>query len=177
MASFDENGAEPIRTKDFPFYLRYVPVRTGNVPPVTDGDSPWFEQLRGSAIPAGTHLFDVYAMDHRPTCTGRRCVIPTPQEIPTSDLTLIGTINTETEFVQSLWADEHLFFNHGKFIDDTDADLGGDSDWRRQLLRFDEDFWGEFPIDEFAAPSVTDEGVLEGMVSTGCPFQWIIDAL
>lgn len=43
MASFNEDGDEPTRTKDFPFYLRYVPVRTGNVPPVTDGDSPWFE--------------------------------------------------------------------------------------------------------------------------------------
>lgn len=116
-------------------------------------------------------------MDSRPTCTGRGCVIPTPQSVPTSDLTLIGTINTETEFVQSLWADEHLHFAHGKFIDDGDADLGGDSDWRRQLLRFDEDFWGEFPIDDFSAPSVTDQGILEGMVSTGCPFQWIIDAL
>lgn len=78
LASFNEEGVAPDRTKNFPFYLRYVPVRTGNVPPVTNGDSPWFEQLKGSAIPAGTHLFDVYAMDSRPTCTGRRCVIPTP---------------------------------------------------------------------------------------------------
>ena len=116
-------------------------------------------------------------MDSRPTCTGRGCTIPTPQSIPTSDLTLIGTIDTETEFVQSLWADEHLYFAHGKFNDDTDADLGGDSGNRRQLLRFDEDFWGVYPAEDFSPPDVTDQGVLDGMTGTGCPFQWIIDAL
>lgn len=108
MAStYDEEGNEfGVDEKNFPFYLRYVPVNA----PVTDGDSPWFEQLQGSAIPAGTHLFDVYGMDTRPQCSGRRCVPPIPQDIPTSDLTLIGTITTETEFQQSLWGDEHLYF-------------------------------------------------------------------
>ena len=107
MSSWDEYGAAPAGDKNFPFYLRYVPVDV----PVTDGDSPWFEQLEGDAIPAGTHLFDVYGMDTRPSCTPRRtCTPPTPQEVPTSELDFIGTIDTETEFVRSLWADEHLFF-------------------------------------------------------------------
>ena len=177
MASFGQKGNGGNKALNYPFYIRYVPVRTGNVPPVTNGDSPWFEQLKDDAIPVGTHLFDVYAMDSRPTCTGRGCTIPTPQSVPTSDLTLIGTITTKTKFRTSLWADEHMHFAHGKFNDDTDADLGGESDWRRQLLRFDEGEWGEFPADSFSAPSVTNQGVLEGMVNTGCPFQWIIDAL
>ena len=152
MASFGQAGKGGNKALNYPFYIRYVPVRTGNVPPVTNGDSPWFEQLKDDAIPVGTHLFDVYAMDSRPTCTGRGCVIPTLQSVPTSDLTLIGTITTKTKFRTSLWADEHMHFAHGKFNDDTDPDLGGEEDWRRSLLRFDEGAWGEFPTDDFSAP-------------------------
>ena len=45
MASYDQDGRSVAREDiNFPFYMRYVPVRSRNVP-VTDGDSPWFEQL------------------------------------------------------------------------------------------------------------------------------------
>lgn len=55
--------------------------------------------------------------------------------------------------------------------------MGGDSDFRRKLLNFDEDTWGEYPRETFDPPSVDDEGVLDGMVFNGCPFQWIIDSI
>ena len=47
----------------------------------------------------------------------------------------------------------------------------------RDLLRFDEDTWGSYPVTTWQPPEVDDETVLAGMVNTGCPFQWIIDGL
>jgi hypothetical protein len=115
MAKYQEDGTEVDNDDvNFPFYLRFENVRTEtngvSVPPKTTEDTPWFEDLQGEGIPAGTRLFDVYAMDSRPTCDTRGCTPDIPQDIPTSELEFIGTIDTTTEFIQSLWADEHLYF-------------------------------------------------------------------
>lgn len=77
--------------------------------PVTDENSRWFTQLDGDAIPAGTILFDVMALDEASNT-------PTPWTSPS--LFKIGEIQTKTTFTQSLWGDERLFFSHGRFNDD-----------------------------------------------------------
>ena len=181
MAKYDESGEEvDLEDINFPFYLRFVPVgkSEGDIPTTEEGDETWFEQLEGDAIPAGTELFHVYAMDTSPACSGQDCVSPTPQSIDTTELDLIGTITTTTEFTQSLWGDEHLYFQHGHFIHDINPDIGGDEDFKyKDMLRYDTDTWGLYPIDDWAPPETTDEEVLAGIVSSGCPFQWIIDGL
>lgn len=91
MARWDEDGNEvALDDVNFPFYLRIKPVRKTrggkSVPPITNKDSTWFEQLEGSSIPEGTHLFDVYALDSPPTCEGKNCTPRTPQEVPDHEL-------------------------------------------------------------------------------------------
>jgi len=76
---------------------------------VTDDNSPWYEQLEGNAIPAGTTLFDVWALDEASNDE-------TPWESP--NLFKIGEIETKTTFTQSLWGDERLFFAHRDFRKD-----------------------------------------------------------
>ena len=104
MAKYKEDGTEvDIDDINFPFYIRFENVRTVtngvSVPPKTNSDNPWWEDLEGDAIPAGTKLFNVYAMDTRPTCSDRGCTPDIPQDIPTSKLDFIGTIDTTTEFI------------------------------------------------------------------------------
>jgi len=70
--------------------------------PVTDGESRFFEQLDEDAIPAGTDLFEVWALD-----------LPNGTSDPSStpeDERFIGVIRSKTPFTQSLWGDERLFF-------------------------------------------------------------------
>ena len=61
MAEIRENGRrERSNNIDLPYFMQFVP-REGL--PVTDRDSLWYQQLDGDAIPAGTILFDVMALD------------------------------------------------------------------------------------------------------------------
>ena len=115
-------------------------------------------------------------MDTRPSCSGRKCTPPTPQEVRTSELTLVGKITTETEFTQSLWGDEHLYFQHGEFEADGERQ-GGDMAFLKDILEFQDPF-GLYPREIYSPPSIDDEGVLDGLVNhNGCPFQWIIDSI
>lgn len=79
--------------------------------PVTDGTSRFFEQLNGNAIPAGTTLFDVMALDEPNNSA-------TPWLSP--NLFKIGELRSTTTFTQSLWGDERLFFSHARLDDDID---------------------------------------------------------
>ena len=90
---------------------------------------------------------------------------------------MIGEIKTTTEFTQSLWGDERLFFQHGKFLNDFDTSIGGNADFKSNtLVKFDEDKWGKYPLDDFNVPDTTDDEVVLGMME-GCPFKWAIEAL
>jgi hypothetical protein len=88
--------------------------------PVTDNGSRFFEQLGAGgdkAIAAGTYMFDVWALD-----------LPnnTPEPWSTEEREVwIGYIRTTSEFTQSLWGDERLFFEHSRLDDDFDEQRGG----------------------------------------------------
>ena len=77
--------------------------------PKTNEDSLWYEQLDGDAIPAGTTLFDVMALEEASRT-------PTPWTSP--NLFKVGEIQTKTTFTRSLWGDERLFFSHVAFNQD-----------------------------------------------------------
>jgi len=59
MAEITETGNQ-VNNHDLPYFMMFVP-REGL--PVTDENSRWYTQLDGDAIPAGTILFDVMALD------------------------------------------------------------------------------------------------------------------
>ena len=187
MAKWDQAGVEvPFEDVYFPYFIRFKPVRTtttddsGNtttVPPITNADSPFFQQLDGSAIPAETTLFEVWALESPPSCTPRRtCTAPLVDDTGLEEK--IGEIKTTTEFTQSLWGDERLFFQHGKFINDWDSEIGGSnaSFRNKALVKFNQDTWGGYPIDDFNVPDTSDDEVVQGMMD-GCPFKWAYEAL
>jgi len=104
LSEYNQDGSE-VAEPDLPFFLLFKPRSDL---PKTDGNSRHFEQLSGDAIPAGTTLFDVFALDEN---TGA-----SPEN--SDELFKIGEIRSKTNFVQSLWADEKLFFNHGNLLED-----------------------------------------------------------
>jgi len=89
-----------------------------NTTPLVKGDetSHWINQLTAKdadgndAIPAGTHLFDVYAMWGSPTDGKGRKHDRTPSDRDLEEFDLIGKIETTSPFTTSLWGDEKLFF-------------------------------------------------------------------
>jgi len=89
-----------------------------NTTPLVKGDesSHWINQLTAKdadgndAIPAGTHLFDVYAMWGSPTDGKGRKHDRTPSDRDLDEFDLIGKIETTSPFTTSLWGDEKLFF-------------------------------------------------------------------
>merc|ERR1711981_369697 len=106
MAVNEEDGTR-VKTADrkFPFFIRYEPIRANL--PATDDKSRWFQQLEGEeAIPTGTHIFDVYALENHNGTTD-------PNSTP-EDQVKIGEVWTTSAFTQSLWGDERLFFQHSK---------------------------------------------------------------
>jgi len=59
MAQFSEDGTQ-VDDPAFPYFMQFVP-RAGMA--TTDGSARFFETLDGNAIPAGTTMFDVMALD------------------------------------------------------------------------------------------------------------------
>ena len=59
MAKYSETGKE-IRDPNYPFMLRFEPNPDLHV---TNGDTPFFDQLSGDTIAPGTTLFKVFAVD------------------------------------------------------------------------------------------------------------------
>ena len=123
--------------------------------------------MSGSAIPIGTVLFDVYAID-----------VPADWGNPAVDIGVkIGEIVTTSLFQTSLWGDEKLFFQHGDFAIDVENRWENFPGARPAITRFDSDRWGSWPDpDDFNIDPVNDATTHAGWAN-GCPFQYIIDAL
>ena len=102
MASFDQEGnAEP--NPVFPFSLRLVPNHDLDQPAtVAEGYTDFREQLK--AIPQGSWLYDVYAMDQ-------------PVELGGTE-SYIARIWTKSELTTSYWGDDHMYFRHERMDDD-----------------------------------------------------------
>ena len=157
LAEVTEDGTE-VEDPDFPYFMMFAP--TENLP-VTDGNSRFFEQLDGNAIPAGTTLFDVYAVDENDN----------PRPWTSNSLTKIGEVRTTSNFRQSLWGDEKLFFNHGNLS----LDIAARPEFNDEpVLTFDSRTFGNWPEDAEEVEDVTRSEVVAGMRG-GCPFQWVID--
>lgn len=99
MASADQTGAVET-TPNFPFRLRFQP--TGEFETSSDTYERFEEYL--PTIPAGSVLFDIYALDQ-------------PTELGGTE-TKIGQLKTESTMVTSFWGDEHMFFRHQRMEDD-----------------------------------------------------------
>ena len=135
-------------------------------------------------MPAGTQLFDVYAMWGSP-CDGKGCKHDkTPGDRNIDEFDLIGKIYTTDHFRTSLWGDEKLYFRHNDAKKDTKSSEGGDGtlNFGTQYLRYNFNKFGYWPdpADEagpFTPPAATEQDVVEGIVKNDCPFQWMIDAL
>lgn len=102
MASADQSGnteALPV----FPWSLRFAPNPTFNFPSTAaDGYTDYMSDL--ATIPAGTKLYDVYAMDQ-------------PAELGGTEMK-IASIQTASPLTTSNWGDEHLYFRHQRMDDD-----------------------------------------------------------
>lgn len=106
MASWNEKGEDRSGEMSFPFKLIFRPTdKVKNLFP-DDFVAPYTDQLK--TIPAGTVLYDVYALD-----------------TPDSQEKKIGSLRTNSAFVTSVWGDESYFIQHG-FMDD---DLGVHPEW------------------------------------------------
>jgi hypothetical protein len=84
LAEYTQDGTE-VAEPDLPYFLSFKPRSDL---PRTNGNSRHFEQLDGDAIPAGTILFDVFALDEN---TG-----PRPED--SDELFKIGEIRSKTNF-------------------------------------------------------------------------------
>ena len=98
-AAFDQAGVavDPV----FPFNLRFEPTGEFSFPSDTY-DVPFEEYL--TTIPAGSVLFNIYAMDK-------------PVELGGQE-TKIAQLKTNSKMVTSYWGDEHMFFRHQLMDDD-----------------------------------------------------------
>ena len=126
MGLYDQDGNQEA-VPNFPYYMEFVP--TAGVPE-TDGNSRFFEQLNGDAIPANTTLFEVWGLDEPSTSGG---------SWRAASMFKIGEIVTTTAFTQSLWGDERLFFKHSRLSDD----IAVRDSFRNQMTpRFNTATWG-----------------------------------
>ena len=97
FAKFEQDGTE-VDEPQFPFQLRYEPTGDINFPADTY-DITLFEQF--SKIEAESVLYKVFAMD-KPNGTEKH----------------IANVVLEGQLVTSKWADEKMFFRHGRMDDD-----------------------------------------------------------
>ena len=87
----------------FPFKLRFAPVPEFQFPAtVADGYTNYLDDL--ASIPAGSKVYDIYALD-------------APEELGGTE-TLIGAFMTASEITTSHWGDDHLYFRHQRMDDD-----------------------------------------------------------
>ena len=173
----------------FPFDLEFIPNR--DILKSTDSSSRFYKQLveNSAEINAGDVLFTVMA----------RNIDPSTGEL--NDFEEIGLIRQgDSEWTESLWGDERLFFSHSNANNDVrDIKLGlkkgggrggrgrGGRGRVNPTRNFNEIFW-EMPRfdfwkyelhiedeDEFEVEEATEQDVIDGMVTTGCPFAFVID--
>jgi len=149
MCEFTETG-RTVFSRDLPYFMMFEP-RSGL--PVTNESSPWFEQLDGNAIPAGTTLFDVLTLDEAPNNA-------TPWTSP--NLFKIGEVQMKTSFTQSLWGDERLFFSHVAFNQDIQERAEFNN---ARTVRFPNNEFGRWPTDPNNArvSNVSESQIINGM--------------
>lgn len=99
MASIDQAGNT--ETPNFPWKLRFEPTGEFEFPSDTY-DVPFEQYLQ--TIPAGSVLFNVYAMDK-------------PEELGGAEAK-IAEFKTASTMVTSYWGDEHMYFRHQLMDDD-----------------------------------------------------------
>ena len=99
LAAYTEKGEDRRNELNFPFKLLFRPTDQVKNRFPDDFVEKFTEQLK--TIPAGTNLYDVYAVRN-----------PNEAEVK------IGTLKTTSEFVSSHWGDEKLFFQHTLMDDD-----------------------------------------------------------
>ena len=102
LAAYTEKGEDRRNELNFPFKLVFRPNNQVKSLFPDDFVEKFTEQLK--TIPAGTSLYDVYAV-----------ASPDAQEV------LIGGLRTTSEFVSSHWGDESLFFQHTLMDDDLEV--------------------------------------------------------
>jgi len=99
LSAWTEKGEDRRNELNFPFKLVFRPTDQVNTLFPDDFVQKYPDQLK--TIPAGTSLYDVYAVGN-----------PDAQEAK------IGTLRTTSAFVTSHWGDESLFFQHTSMDDD-----------------------------------------------------------
>ena len=126
----------------------------------------------GSAqIDSGAVLYEVWATDD----------IETADE--EAEWFKLGEIKTTTFFTPSLWGDEHLYFQHGNLSDDFNAlgDLLENQAGFQEMqtnYRYNFEKYGNWNNPRFFQVSeASEDDVINGMATLGCPFAFLIDQI
>ena len=146
----------------------------------TNGDSRFYKQLvdNSATINEGDKLFDVYAKTFNADGT-------------MDDFEMLGEIlQGDSEWTESLWGDERLYFAHGfQNYDWRDFEFrlfDDDMENSQRKRNFDEVFNEEARFDfedkysfnaEFEPLPASESDIIDGMVTTGCPFAYLIDQI
>lgn len=168
LAQYKQDDSDEVTSPSYPFRLKFV----ANPGLSTDGNSRFFEQminpenLEDHMFASGIDLYTVMATDGI-----------------AEDWFTLGTIETTSNFSQSLWGDERLFFQHSGLT----VDLSGyPTGWRQQQgfssireeYSFNSEKYGYWSDpDTFTVPESTENDVINGMVGSGCPFAFLIDSI
>ena len=110
LADYDAYGNREYKPK-WPFMMRLLPNDVCGIPDHYTGNFAESVYRKG-CIPAGTTLFDVFAMAE-------------PKELGGKEQ-LIGHIVTTSKMVTSTYGDTRLFFRHQRF----EEDLAARPEWR-----------------------------------------------
>lgn len=141
-------------------------VANPNLTP-TNGNSRFYDQMiqGGNAeITAGELLYKVYAKN-------------TPKATTVEDWFQIGEIKSTSTFVKSLWGDERLFFQHQALYHDLRELSSRDKrEVQDTVPTFNLEKYGEWnnPV-RFEIEEASAEDVIDGILTTGCPFAFMID--
>lgn len=170
LAMFDQDGNAPANNNPvFPFEMQFVPdISTLGS---TDGNSRIHKQLiqNSQSITPGERLFTVNA----------RAVL---EDGSLSQFEKIGEIiQGDAPWTESLWGDERLFFSHTLISSDIqqhkkNLDKKGRKAFKKvtdELPTFNFEKYGKWPL--FIPEEADEEDVIEGMVTSSCPFAFIID--
>ena len=93
-------------------------------------------------------------------------------------------IQGDSPWTESLWGDERLFFGHGPIVYDIRDQRLNIADeaiptfnrvQRAEIDEFDSEKYGEWG--DFVPQEADESDVIEGMVSNGCPFSFVIDQI
>lgn len=127
----------------FPWSLRFKPTGNINFPASKmKGSKDFRKEL--ATIPAGSVLYDVYAMNQPAELGGKE--------------TLIGSIVLKTVLTTSNWGDEHMYFRHQRM----DDDFVYKPEWEPYAPKYGGFFSLEQEIDALEE--------LHGQKANGCPF-------